>query len=101
MRTLQNNTQFKFQIIFIVIYSAFLILDVVVAWLDFSSKYDKDKLVKVDKAFLFIFAAQNLVTVLLYVILYILFKILIRDRQGELDNMKGHVDGFFIFMISI
>ena len=35
-RTLQNNTQFKFQIIFIFIYTIFLLFDVVIAYLDYS-----------------------------------------------------------------
>ena len=38
---------------------------------------------------------------MLYIVLYVLFKKLIKEREGELDSMKGHVDGFFMFMILI
>ena len=40
-------------------------------------------------------------TVVLYIILFVLFRKLIKEREGELDSMKRHVDGFFMFMILI
>ena len=51
-----------------------------------------------------IFNLQNILTALLYILLYVLFRLLIRDRASELpelNEMKHHVDGFFIFMIAI
>ena len=76
-------------------------IDVVIAYMDFDNQYDKEQLVKVDKIFLGIFTAQNLLTVVLYIVLFVLFRKLIKEREGELDSMKGHVDGFFMFMILI
>ena len=100
-KTLQNNTQFKFQIVFICIYSMFLIFDVVIAWMDFNQQYDSKQLVLIDKTFLGIFTAQNLVTMVLYLLLFVLFRRLIKERGEELESMRGHVNGFFTFMILI
>ena len=67
----------------IILYSAFLLVDVLVAWMDYSNKYDPGKLKKVDTAFLIIFNIQNCCTIVLYIMLFIMFKVLIRDKRDE------------------
>ena len=76
----------------------------VVAWLDYTQKYDQGKLAKVDKSFLIIFNIQNLCTIILYVTLFIMFKVLIRDKkdeQPELNALTSHINRFFTFMICL
>ena len=101
---LQKNYEYKIQVALIILYSIFLVADLVVSIMDYSQEYDEDRLVYLDKVFLVIFNIQNILTALLYILLYVLFRLLIRDRASqlpELNEMKHHVDGFFIFMIAI
>ena len=37
----------------------------------------------------------------LYLVLFVLFRRLIKERGEELEGMRGHVNGFFTFMILI
>ena len=78
----------------------FILIDFAIINYDHDNNYDDSKIRKADKFFVVSQSILDLVIVLCYVILFVLFLKLINNKE-ELIFMKRNILTFFIFMLVV
>ena len=98
--TMQSYASFVCQVLFVVVYSVFILVDFVVISYDHDNEYKDGNVRKADKIFVVCQSILDLSIVLGYVILFVFFLKLINNKD-ELAVMKRNVLVFFIFMLFV
>ena len=109
IRTITYNLQAKLQIVFVALYTIFLIADVVIVFYDYSVLKKTDDAAQLDEEFsstvdnVFLIAELSLQVILLiyYTTLFILFLFLIKQKESELKHLKKQIILIFTVMIII
>ena len=99
--TMQSYKSFVAQVVFVVLYSVFIVADFTIIGYDHYNSYKEGTNIRhADKLFVVIQSVLDLTIVLGYVILFVFFLKLIGE-QAELHVMKRNVLVFFIFMMVV
>ena len=99
--TMQSYKSFVAQVVFVVLYSVFIVVDFTIIGYDHNNSYKEGTNIRqADKLFVVIQSVLDLTIVLGYVILFVFFMKLIGE-QAELHVMKRNVLVFFIFMMAV
>ena len=99
--TMQSYKSFVAQVIFVAVYSVFIIGDLAVIGYDHNNSYEEGNLRQADKLFVVVQSVLDLSIVLGYVILFVFFLRLIGEQEDQLHQMKRNVLVFFLFMLFI